>query len=69
MALRQLMLFLGAGASAPAGLPLVREFFEQVDFPPAAGFKNACLWLAQPIETGEEGKQFRSGEIAAGGSA
>jgi hypothetical protein len=49
------MLFLGAGASAPAGLPLVREFFEHVDFPPDRGFKAACLRVAQLIEA-EEGR-------------
>jgi hypothetical protein len=55
VALRQLMLFLGAGASAPAGLPLVREFFEHVDFPPDRGFRAACLRVAQLIEA-EEGR-------------
>lgn len=51
---RQVVLFLGAGASKLCGLPTVEEFFAQVQVPPGRGFMAAYEELARRIAI-EEG--------------
>jgi hypothetical protein len=51
---REIVLFLGAGASKLCGLPTVEQFFAQVQVPPNSGFRAAYEELARRIAV-EEG--------------
>jgi hypothetical protein len=53
---REIVLFLGAGASKLCGLPTVEHFFEKVDAPSGRGFKDLYERLARRIAI-EEGTE------------
>ncbi|MDA2914195.1 SIR2 family protein [Acidobacteriia bacterium AH_259_A11_L15] len=52
--MKQILLFLGAGASAVRNYPTVDHFFEHLETPPASGYKTACQELARLIDVAED---------------
>ncbi len=54
---REIVLFLGAGASKLCGLPTVEHFFENVQVPRDEGFMTLYQALARRIATGEGAKR------------
>ena len=54
---RDIVLFLGAGASNLCGLPTVEHFFEKVQDPRTRGFMDLCEELARRIAVEEGAEQ------------